>query len=155
MKRDDLYSDDDPLDAVSADGPLTQLISLINECLPEDVYQMRAYIDSILPRQNADDIDVSREIAEGLRVAKYLAAHAENMDTHMKWGERANVTRTLTAAIGQLVRYQREAINIEQFKILESSIMVTLRGHPDAASLIETFKRNYEKAARGRDDEKV
>lgn len=155
MKRDDLYDDDDDLEFQSGNSALTQFQELLRNSLPGDIFQMQMQLDSIIPRVNADDIDVSQEIAEGLRVAKMLVSHASNMDTKMKWSERANTVRTLNSAIGQLSRYQAAIYNVEQFKLLEQAFMVTLRSHPDAANLIQTFKTTYERASRERDHEKV
>lgn len=134
-----------PLDSPlpTASPILSQIMEMVPLLSVSDLGILQTHLEAINPIVNVDEIDLGTEIALQLRTYKSILAETRS-NPLIPANQKIAAANGLNKAIANLMVLQQDAYNIERTKSLEQAVLVTLKGHPDGASLIAAFQTTYE-----------
>lgn len=157
MLSDDLLAGLDFPDAAELNaqpGIASPALEQIFELLPElkeeaELYSLKLAVEGALPPIDLSTLDLETELATQLRDARMLLAMTIN-NRFTPANQKAQVMSTVTRALSAIAEAQTKVYNAERVKAMEQALIVTLRGHPDAAQLVETFQETLERNLRSK-----
>jgi len=109
----------------------------------EDLLDLRARIEPLLPATSLQDIDLQRELVLQVSVLQQLQTSTHGDDT-IAANQMAQVSNSLSSALANLVRVQNNVYTSERLKKIEAILIETLTELPQAAQA--EFLEKYSKA---------
>ena len=141
MPDADTLSDAPP----EATPALQQILQILPEVTEEhELYSLKCIIEGQLPPIDLSTLDLEAELAMQLRDARVLMATTMS-NKYIPANQKAQTVSTVTRALDAIASTQIKVYNAERVKIMEQALMVTLREHPDAEALIDTFESTFDR----------
>jgi hypothetical protein len=110
----------------------------------DELRQLRAEIDLILPPQKLQDIDLEEELVEQYQKVKRLQEDVLN-DLETPANQRAQVAGQVASTLQQLIKMQTEYHTSERFKAIENILIRHIKKLPH--DVAEAFINDYEALA--------
>lgn len=134
----------------TANPLLAQILDLIAEMEDEsDLYHLKLIIEGKLPPLDLEKLDLETELATQLRDARALMANTVH-NRFVPANQKAQTIGMVTRALGAIAEAQTKVYNAERVKVMENALMVTLRDHPDAANLVDTYEATFDRLLRSK-----
>lgn len=110
----------------------------------EQLLQLRAQIDDLLPARALGDLDLEHELVVQFLSIKTLQSTVLQ-DNNTAANQKAQVANSVASTLQQLVKMQSEHFNAERFKKIEALLVKSLKLMP--VEIAEKFLTEYEALA--------
>lgn len=107
----------------------------------EQLLQLRAQIDDLLPARALGDLDLEHELVVQFLSIKTLQSTVLQ-DNNTAANQKAQVANSVASTLQQLVKMQSEHFNAERFKKIEALLVKSLKLMP--VEIAEKFLAEYE-----------
>lgn len=124
-------------------GPTTGQRLQIDLLSEEQLLELRAEIDQLLPTKALTDLNMERELVLQLTTVQHLQM-AVLRDKSVPANQKAQTVNSVAASLQALAKLQTEVYTSERLKTLEHILIKTLQTLPTAAQ--EEFLQAYEGA---------
>ena len=112
----------------------------------DQLLELRARVDSLLPVRSLKDLDLAQELVLQVQALQALQSRVMN-DLETPVNQVAQVANSLSAALSNLIKVQESTYDSERIKRLESVMIETLSTL--SASAQAKFLKAYEEALGG------
>ena len=110
----------------------------------DQLLELRARVDSLLPEMSLKNVNVERELVAQLKIAQNL--QRETLDSDTPANQKSQVVGTVAAAISSIAKLQTEVFDSERMKRVEKALIETLQELP--GDVQDRFLLRYEQALR-------
>lgn len=113
---------------------------------PDQLLELRARVDSLLPVRSLKDLDLAQELVLQVQALQALQMRVMNDAGETPVNQIAQVANSLSAALSNLIKVQNDVYTSERLKTIESVLIEAVKTLPTEAQ--ESFFGEYEKALR-------
>jgi uncharacterized protein with PhoU and TrkA domain len=135
----------DPFKSVGVKAPPTHNLQInLTGLEPDQLLELRARVDSMLPVRSLKDLDLASELVLQVMALQALQTRVMNDAGETPVNQIAQVANSLSAALGNLIKVQSDVYTSERLKTIESLLIEQVKTLPMEAQ--EAFFDAYEKA---------